>query len=248
MAIKKKTLVAFLMVFALALGIFAGTLLKGEEKAMANPTNENTDRKIVSASGEGVVRVTPDIALVSLGVETTNKEMSKAQTANREKMNEIMTALENLGIKEQDIQTNQYSVYPDYRWENDNNVLKGYRVVNSVSVKVRKIDDTGKVLDTAANKGANLVNGIQFTVDDSTALYKEALKLAVKDAEDKAKVMTSYFGIGKLTPVTITEKQYGYHPLSYMDSGARMAEPAGSTPISTGELEIRASVDVSFEY
>lgn len=249
MTMKNKTLIALIMVFILAIGVFAGTLMKGEDKTMAAPTNEGNDKKTVSAQGEGVVNVTPDIALVSLGVETSNKEMSKAQSDNSKLMNDIMAELKNLGIQEQDIQTENYSVYPDYEWQNDKRKLIGYKVENTVRVKVRKIDDTGKILDAVAAKDANIVNGIQFTREDTSEIYKEALKLAVKDAEDKAKVLTGYFGINNLTPATITEKSQGYYPMSYPAGSDLMVEAErASTPISTGQLEIRASVDVTFEY
>jgi|LSQX01.2.fsa_nt_gb uncharacterized protein YggE len=247
MTIKSKLMIALMLVITLSAGIFAGTLMKGEEKVLAT-TNENSDRKTVSASGEGVVRVTPDIAVVSLGVETSKKEMSEAQSENKKLMNEIMAELKNLGIQDKDIQTNNYSVYPDYEWNNNKQILLGYKVTNTVSVKVRKIDDTGKVLDAVAAKGANRVNGIQFTVEDTGKLYEEALKLAVKNAEEKAKVMTGYFGINKLSPVKITERSQGYYPL-YDEGQYEMELAAGrSTPISTGQLEIKASVDVNFEY
>ncbi|NLC45347.1 MAG: SIMPL domain-containing protein [Clostridiales bacterium] len=248
MTIKSKLLIALMLVITLSVGIFAGTLMKGEEKVLAT-TNENNDKNTVSASGEGVVRVTPDIAIVSLGVETNNKEMSKAQSENMEQMNEIMAELKKLGIQDEDIQTNNYSVYPEYDWNNNTQIFRGYKVTNTVSVKVRKIDDTGKVLDAVAAKGANRVNGIQFTVEETGKLYDEALKLAVKNAEEKAKVMTAYFGINKLTPITIKERSQGYYPL--YDNGFSeyaMEAQSRSTPISTGQMEIRASVDVSFEY
>mgnify|MGYP000848152844 FL=1 len=93
------------------------------------------------------------------------------------------------------------------------------------------------------------LTGIQFTVEEIDKLYEEALKLAVKNAEEKAKVMIGEFGINKLTPVKITERQQGYYPLyDNSPSGMLMMEAERSTPISTGQLEIRASVDVSFEY
>src|SRR5690606_28944152 len=157
--------------------------MKETRKSMATPANEENSKKTVSTQGKGIVNVTPDIALVSLGVETSNKEMSKAQSANKQLMNDIMSELKKLGIQDQDIQTENYSVYPYYEWENNRRKLEGYKVANTVRVKVRKIDDTGKVLDAVATKGANIVNGIEFSIDDTEEIYKDALKLAVKDAE-----------------------------------------------------------------
>jgi uncharacterized protein YggE len=247
MTMDKKIFIALILVITLSVGFFAGNMMKGDEGVLAT-TKENPDIKTVSAQGEGVVCVTPDMAVVSMGVETNKKDMSEAQSENKKLMNEIIAELKNLGIEDKDIQTNNYSVYPDYEWNNNKQILNGYKVTNMVSVKVRRIDDTGKILDAVAAKGGNRVDGIQFTVEDTGKLYEEALKLAVKNAEAKAKVMTGYFGINKLTPVKITERQQGYYPLYDSAPGAMMEAAGRSTPVSTGQLEIRASVDVSFEY
>ncbi|HHY83375.1 MAG TPA: SIMPL domain-containing protein [Clostridiales bacterium] len=246
MIIQKKALIVLAVVLSLSLGFLSGCLMSGTERAKAAP-NEDSSRKTVSAQGEGIVLVTPDIAYINIGVETSDKEMSAAQSDNKKRMNDIMAELSRFGIPAQDIQTVNYNVYPDYQWRNDKNVLAGYKVINTVRVKIRNLDDAGKILDAVAAKGANIVNGIQFTVEDTSKFYEEALRIAVKNAEDKAKVMTGYFGIKELTPVSITERPQGYYPIVY-DNEKLRADTAESTPINAGRLEIRASVDVSFEY
>lgn len=250
MTIKTKLGIAFLMVMVLVAGIFAGSLLNAGEKALATaPNTSNPEQKLVSVQGEGIINVTPNIAYVTLGVETSNKEMTVAQAENKEKMNAIMDELKKFGIPEKDIKTTNYSVYPDYQWQQEKSVLVGYRVVNQVRVKISKIDDTGKILDAVAAKGANTVNGIEFTVEDSSKAYQDALKLALKNAEAKAKVMVGEFGYTKVTPVTIIEGSQGYTPIVDWDAKRMaVAEAAGETPISAGQLEIRAQVNVSFEF
>lgn len=250
MTIKTKLSAAFLMMLVLTVGIFAGSLLNTGEKALATaPVAPNPDQKLVSVQGEGIISVTPDVAYVSLGVETSNKEMTVAQAENKDKMNAIMAELKRLGIPEKDIQTSGYNVYPDYQWQQEKSVLVGYRVNNRVRVKITKLDDTGKILDAVAAKGANTVQGIEFTVADGSKAYQDALKLALKNAEAKAKVMVEQFGYKTVTPVTIIEGSQGYTPQVNWDMRkAAVAEEAGETPISAGQLEIRAQVNVSFEF
>ena len=249
MTFKAKTIIVFIMVLILTVGIFAGNLLNGQEKAMATstPTSES-DKKTVSVQGEGVVRIVPDIAYVTLGVETSNKAMSVAQEENKTKMNGIMSELKRLGLQDKDIQTQNYNVYPDYQWQNDKNILVGYKVSNQVRVKIINIDGAGKILDAVANKGANIVNDIQFTVSDDNKAYQGALKIALKNAEDKAKVMVGYFGFVTLTPISITEGSQGYYPPIAYDGKAMLESADMSTPVSAGEMEIRAQVSVSFQY
>jgi len=78
-------------------------------------------------------------------------------------------------------------------------------------------------------------------------VYQDALQIALKDAEDKAKVMAGYFGVTKLSPVTITEgvQNITYPPIGLQRAAADME---AATPISPGEMEIRAQVSVSFKY
>lgn len=249
MTFKNKTIVAFIMILILTVGIFAGSLINGEEKALATstPTSES-DKNTVSVQGEGVVRIVPDIAYVTLGVETSNKAMSVAQDENKTKMNGIMSELKRLGIKDADIQTQNYNVYPDYQWQDDKSILVGYKVSNQVKVKILKIDGAGKILDAVASKGANVVNGIQFTIADDSKAYHEALEIALKNAEDKAKVMVGYFGFKNLKPISITEGSQEYYPPIAYDSKAMLESADMSTPVSAGELEIRAQVSVSFQY
>lgn len=244
---KIQVAVALMMVFMVAVGVVVGSLGKPTEATNTPVSTTDTGRNIVSVQGEGIVRVVPDIAYVTLGVETSHKEMATAQKNNKEKMNNIMGELAKMGIKKEDIQTTNYSVYPDYQWEENKTVLKGYRVSNQVRVKISKIDDTGKILDAIALQGANTVSGIQFTLADESKAYQQALQIALKDAEDKAKAMAGYFGYKSLKPVTITESSQSsyYPPIPYQRANE---EGDISTPVSPGEMEIRAQVGVTFQY
>jgi uncharacterized protein len=246
---KKQVFIVVVTVVTLMTGYFIGSLqLDNTLKATSITTSlPESGQSSISVQGEGIIKVAPDVAYVTLGVETSSKEMTKAQKDNKDKMNEVMNELYKLGIKKEDIQTQSYQVYPDYQWEDNKSVLKGYKVSNLVRVKIVKIDDTGKVLDAIADKGANHVTGIQFTLADEKQYYNEALQLALKNAEDKAKAMAGYFGITDIKPVSITEGSQGiyYPPTPYY----RAAEDGGkSTPISPGQLEVRAHVSVNFSY
>lgn len=243
-----KAVVSFVIVLSLAVGVIAISFQSLTNAVNISTTAPEPGKNIVSVQGEGIVRVVPDTAFVTLGIETSNKDMSVAQTNNKQTMNAIINELTGLGIKKEDIQTQNYNVYPDYRWENDKNILVGYKVSNQVRVKIENIDNTGKILDAVAAKGSNVVHGIQFTVSDENAVYHEALQIALKNAEDKAKAMVGYFGITKLSPITIAEgtQNITYPPMDLRRATTEMMDEA--TPISPGEMEIRAQVSVSFQY
>jgi len=241
-------------VFSLALVVLliaAGVMVLYNGKIIAANVTSTTPeggKNIVSVTGEGIVRLAPEIAFITIGVETTDKDVSVAQNKNRSTMNNIIAELKRLGVKDENLQTQTYQVSPDYRWENNKNVLVGYRVTNLVKVKILDIDSTGKILDAVTAKGANIVQQIQFTVADEKQAYHQALQIALKDAEDKAKRMVGYFGMTKLSPVSITE---GGQSITYPPMRVGVATDVAAesvTPVSPGELEIRAQVNVSFQY
>ena len=140
-------------------------------------------------TGEGKVTVTPDVVILNLGVEAQAKTVAGAQKQAAESMEAVFSELDNHGVAEKDIKTQHYNIYPVRRWEKDREILIGYRVTNMVTAKIRKVDDTGIIIDAVAKDGGDFtrINSIGFTVDDPTAYYEEVRKRAMDDAEAKAK-------------------------------------------------------------
>ncbi|MBI2854054.1 MAG: SIMPL domain-containing protein [Chloroflexi bacterium] len=199
-------------------------------------------------SGEGKVKAVPDVVILSLGIEAQAKTMTDAQTQARTSMDAVMKVLKAKGIKDNDIQTQRFSINPVIRWidkENRQEIL-GYRVDNMVTVKIRKIDDAGPVIDAVADAGGDQtrINGISFTIDDPSALQAQAQQLALKDAMAKAKATADTMGV-KLGKLTYTQLS-GYTsvpptPMMYAkEAGARDAA-VPPTAVSPGELTIQAS-------
>lgn len=227
---------------------FTGRELFKAEPAMA--ALDSAKANTITSRGEGVVKVKPDIAYITMGVRTENKDAKVAQTSNAEKMDKVIAALKKMGIEEKDIQTSNYSVYPQYDYEAKGaEKIVGYVVDNTVMITVRDILKVGDVLDIGVAEGANVSNGIQFSISDTEKYYQEALKLAVKNARGKAEAMGEAIGVTLKNPSSIVEQSSGGSNIIYADRGvgietAKMA----STPISTGELDVRAMVEVSYQY
>lgn len=243
---KSMTVLAFAMVLALSVLFLS---IPGSVNASATTPTASSDKRIVSTNGEGTITVTPDIAFISMGIETSDKAMGTAQQINKDKMNLLVQELTKLGINKEDIQTQSYNVYPDYQWQSDKSVLVGYKVSNMLKVKIRNLDNAGKILDAVASKEANMVYGIQFDVSDTNKAYKDALTLAVRNAEDKAKLMVSYFGVKAVKPLKIQETSSNSYRYPYPIATYDKADTAGaSTSVSPGQMEIKASVSIEFEY
>ncbi|MBN2796036.1 MAG: SIMPL domain-containing protein [Clostridia bacterium] len=203
---------------------------------------------VVSVNGVGSITVKPDIAYISVGVETSDADANKAQTDNSKAMNEVMAALKALGIKDDDIKTTQYSVYDRYDYIDGKQTNKTYQVTNMVQVTVRDINQVGDVIDAASLAGANSVSNIQFGIADESAAYQEALKLAMASAKGKAEAILGTFGEVVTAPSKVTETSYfsGVVRSDYAYAKAEMA--VMDTPVSSGELTITANVTVEYTY
>ncbi len=202
-------------------------------------------------SGEGKVSVVPDVAILDLGVEVQADTVASAQNYATTVMTAVLAELDDHGIAKKDIQTRRFSIYPVRRWSEKDakEILIGYRVTNTVTAKVRDVDETGTIIDAVARAGGDYIriNSISFTVDDPTPYYEEAREKAMADAEAKARQLAD-LGDVKLVEVSyISEGGLVSVPRAlYVETMPMPAAAPAPTPISPGETEIRLSVQVVY--
>lgn len=202
-------------------------------------------------TGEGSVTVVPDIALLSLGVEAQADTVAVAQSQAATAMAAVTAELDRAGIDDKDIKTTHFSIYPVRRWsdEKQQEVLIGYRVTNTVTVKVRQVDDAGDIIDAVTGAGGDFIriNSLSFTVDDPSAYKEEAREKAMADAEAKASQLAKLGNVKLGRPVYINESG-GFTPVvrPFYAESAIPSLAAPPTAISPGETEIRLSVQVVY--
>ncbi len=202
-------------------------------------------------NGEGKASGIPDIAILSLGVDVQQSTVAAAQRDAADAMDKIIKALKAKGVADKDIQTQQYSIQIVKRWlekENREEII-GYRITNTVTVKIRKVNEAGNVIDNVATAGGNAtrINDISFSIDDPSPYYKEARDRAVVDAMAKAKQIATAAGV-KLGKANYINESIAYAPQPLVRSlmKADAAAPAAPTPISAGELEFRINVQIVY--
>ena len=245
---------AILLVIAIAvLGYIAMTPRLAPTLASANVVSATgaqqttTDNTGIFVSGNGKVTLKPNTATASIGVEITAGTLAEATAQSNTRMNALIEKLKALGIAEKDIQTTNYSITPITSQPRTGTTpaITGYRVSNQVSITVRKIDDTGKVLDAVVAAGANNIYGISFGVDDPTPYQQQARAAAIKDAQDKAAQLAKVANVTLGKVVSISEGSIAPRPV-FRAASAPMAVGTAEVPVETGELEINVSVDMRF--
>lgn len=206
----------------------------------------NASNYKMNINGKGSVMVDPDIATVSLGVITENKELKAAQEENAIISTKVLNSLINSGIEEKDIKTETYTINPEYDYVEGKQVFRGYKVTHTFKVTIKNLKKIGEIIDSAVASGANVVNNINFTISNPSIYYRKALNLAIDDAVRKAESMESSLAIViNRIPISIIEEGQGYTPIA---EKALYSAPAAATPIKEGQIEIIANIKAVFIY
>lgn len=217
----------------------------------------------IQAVGVGVVEVKPDIAIMSLGVETLEATVTEARDKAATAIDAMIASLKANGVADDDMETQYFNIQPEYTYEQVSEVLSngeritrserkliGYRVTNTLSVKVRDLDNVGKVVDGAVTAGgdATRLNGISFTLDDGSSVEADARVAALEDALAKATLYAEKLGATRGKLVSVVETTGTVYPDVKREFDFAGAAEAGvpTTSIIAGALQVRVTVQTVF--
>jgi len=242
--------VAFVVVAMLSIGGLALALTsvpRGAQPVAAAEVVAGSERSI-TVVGIGKVTGKPDIARVTVGIETQASSLQKAVDDNKAKMNNLLDTLKKLGLADKDIRTSNYSVYtervssptPGAEVSTDQMI---YHVTNQVDVTVRDVNQIGEVLDKAVAAGANNIYGVNFSVEDTAKLEADARAKAVTDAKARAEELAQLNGVQLGEVLTVSEVIGGSAYPMYRDA---VGLGGGGTPVQPGELEMSMSIQITY--
>lgn len=205
--------------------------------------------RTITVVGVGKAAGTPDVAHVTIGVETADESVQQAVDDNEATMTKILDAIRSLGIADKDIRTSSYNVFAE-RQPQRLPEMEGsegpvvYRVTNTVAVTVRDLQKIGDVLDQAVAAGANNIYGISFSVDDPSGLEAEARADAVADARARAESLAELTDVSVGDVLSISEVIGGASPI--IERYAVPVAYSAGAPIEPGELEVQMNVQVTY--
>ena len=247
---KKGLLILSMALAVLVLAVSAwgcGSFSSGSDISQSNVSQQNNG---IWVTGIGKVTVTPDVAVVSLGVQAQALTVADAQQQASTAMADVIAALKTNSVADKDIATTYYSITPVYSYNPDTGkqTLEGYSVSNTATVKIRNVGNAGMVIDavTAAGGDYTIINSVTLTVDQPEQYNTQARQAAMNDAANRAKQLAQLSGI-KLGKVTyINESLNTSSQTIYYDTGAKAVPSVTSTPISPGETEVTLTVQVVY--
>ncbi len=207
----------------------------------------NTVQKTLQVTGTGTVSAAPEQAVLFLAVQTQAASAAQATGDNAAAMAAVVQALASIGVDKNSIQTTSYTLTPIYENKPDQSTpskIIGYAARNAVQVTLTDLGMVGKVLDAAIAAGANDVQGVMFTLSSTTlaTLQKQALVLAVKDADGQAKAVAYSLGISIIGPISVAP---GY---VFQPNYQRYAATSQPTPIEPGSLQVTATAQVTYQF
>lgn len=207
--------------------------------------NKTTEKRTITVSGNGIVKVVPDTAILEFEVYTTSWIAQTALDDNNTIMSRVIKTLTDNNIAEENLKTTKYRLEQEFSWQNGKRINGRYAVRNTVSFSTKNLDSLGKIVDDAVKAGANGIKNIQFTLEDKSTALRQARTKAIKNAQDIASLMAGASGCKLGIPLKITEKNNGY---AYEEELANAyTVDKASASIQKGTLDINASVLITFE-
>jgi uncharacterized protein len=202
--------------------------------------------RIITMTGHGEARVTPDTAMLSAGVSAQAPTATAALATNTTRMQAVMAALKKLGVPDKDIRTSNFSVSPQYANGNGEAPrITGYQTNNQVEVRLEDVSKLGVTLDALVTAGANQMNGVSFSIRNDTELLAQARAAAVAEARLKAETFAKAAGVGVGPVLSIGESSNEVPRPMYRMQTAIVS--AVRTPVALGEQSISADVTIIWE-
>ena len=239
--------------------------------AFAAAADREAVPRLIYVNGEAEIKVVPDEVVLTLGVETSNKNLSAAKTQNDRAVREILAVTAKNGVAPKFVQTDFFTVEPryDYRYSEserrDVPVFAGYFVRKSVVITLKDISKYEDILSGVLEAGANYVQGIQFRTTELRKYRDQARVMAVRAAKEKAALLAKELGVNIGKAWAVSEDSGGWvswynnswgsrQNAQYQTQNAMMNSGSGGSggasedsTIAPGQISVNARVSVSFE-
>lgn len=212
----------------------------------------STQSDLFTADGTGEITAKPNNATFTVGVTQEATTSEQATSLMNQTTNEVITQLKSAGIKDEDIKTTGYNVYPNQDFIGGRSNITGYTASQNLEVQADSVALANRALAAATESGANTVSGVNFTLDDDemNKLQQEALKKAVADAKKNAQDIANAAGIKLGRIVSIRQALGPGAPVPmYKAEMANDARGGGIVPpdLQAGENTVTVTVTLSYE-
>ncbi len=210
--------------------------------------SQNTLQSTVDVTGEGIVRVVPDVVLINVQVENKGENPKELKQKNDRIVNDVLLFIKSMGIKDSDVKTLYIRLNKNYNYQ-----TKTYSYVanQSVSIELKDLSKYETLMNGLLESGINRIDGISFSAKNRKELQSQARVKAMQNAKKKAEEYAGVLGqsIGKAVSISEFSSNQYPNPMNGKMSMAMSSDTSGGMEqqtISLGEIEIKASINVRF--
>ncbi len=199
----------------------------------------------IEINQQETMEVLPDEATVVFSIVTEGETPQEAIDANTEINNKLIAFFKD----KYEVETTRYSLNKKTRWDPKTQELieLGYEARNTISVKTKNLDLTGKIIEDGISLGANEIQSVYFSISEEKQeeLKEQLLKEALTNARIKAETIAETSGVKLGDIIKIIPYENTYYPVfrAFDVKGLESNTPE----IMPEKQTIRYSVDVVFE-
>ena len=219
--------------------------------AMAVPAAAQNSGQLTSPSvateGRASIKVTPDVAWLSVSAEFRAVRPADAQRQSAEAIDAVRNSLKKFNLKDDAVKTRAYSVEPQMQYAEGKSKVIGYVARQTLDVRVDTLTDLGAIIDAVGGSGATSVSDIRYDVKNRAEVESQALALAVKNGMARAETIAAAAGKTVLTLWRVDDQRLNDNmprPMAF-ESFKTMAAASPATAIAPSDLEIVAMVSVT---
>lgn len=234
-----------LSLFAASLGLASTLALAGCAGASAQVAAAAPNT--ITVTGTGAVEAVPDVARITLVIQTEGDNATAAQKANGKPTKAVIKCLTDHDVPKEQIQTSYTDLSP--LWDEDGNESERYQMRTVLEVEGLPIDGLNELMEACVEAGATEVSGPEYYVSTYDELYEQALKQAVENTQPKAQAIADASKV-KLGGIVDVSEGYQDRGLSYDKAPMATEEAAdagGLAEFEAGQVSITAEVSVSYE-
>ncbi len=242
------------------LSIFIIVLVVNEIRSSKYIGPINQQVASITVSGKGEVTAISDIATISVNLSKDGATAKEAQNLLNEQITKTVDYLKKQKIEDKDIKSEYGGLNPKYSYEGvacftypcpqKDPKIVGYTATQSITVKVREVDNANEVRTGLATLGLTNISGPTFSIDNQDALNDQARSKAIDDAREKAQVLAKQLGVRLGDVMNFSENGSGY-PIMYAKGGVMMdSAMASSAPVPElpkGENKVISNVTITYE-
>jgi uncharacterized protein YggE len=208
--------------------------------------------RTIATSGEAIVYVVPDEAVVTFGVQSSHSDLDRSKSENDQASQRLVKAVKAMGIEDKHLGTDNVQV--ELRYTNSGRDIHAFVVTRMYMVTLKDTKKLETLVDTVLKNGANILSGVELRTSELRKHRDEARAMATRAAREKAIALARELDCTIGAPRNISETGYTWYGMgnrfnyaqnAVQDMGGGGGEGAGTLPL--GQMAVRANVSATFD-